>query len=263
MTGKSPARTMEDVDDVALSFAEIKALATGNPLIKEKMDLDIEVSKLQTLKQSYLGQKYRLEDRISKEYPKAIVQLEETIEQLEKDAAHVKAQGPLDKETFTMRVGQKIYTDKVKAGEALIQICQGIKDPDPVPIGTYLEWPMTLHYNAFSQEFKVKIGDKIKHSVTLGTNPEGNIARINNAIKGIETTLLMKKEALENTKTQLAKAKIEVAKPFTREQELKKKSARLFELNALLSADSKDIVLIDSEPEEGEIQTVKTQERTR
>ena len=122
---------------------------------------------------------------------------------------------------------------------------------------------MTLHYNAFSQEFKVKIGDKIKHSATLGANPEGNIARINNAIKGIETTLLMKKETLENTKTQLAKAKIEVAKPFTREQELKEKSARLFELNALLSADSKDIALVDSEPEEGEIQTVKTKERTR
>lgn len=263
MTGKSPARTMEDVDDVALSFAEIKALATGNPLIKEKMDLDIEVSKLQTLKQSYLGQKYRLEDRISKEYPKEIARLEETIEQLEKDAAHVKAQGPLDKETFTMRVGQKIYTDKVKAGEALIQICQGIKAPDPVPIGTYLEWPMTLHYNVFSQEFKVKIGHKVKHSVTLGTNPEGNIARINNAIKGIETTLLMKKEALENTKTQLAKAKIEVAKPFTREQELKEKSARLFELNALLSADSKDIAVIDSEPDPEETQLVRKQERVR
>lgn len=263
MTGKSPARIMEDVDDVALSFAEIKALATGNPLIKEKMDLDIEVSKLQTLKQSYLGQKYRLEDRISKEYPKEIARLEETIEQLEKDAAHVKAQGPLDKETFTMRVGQKIYTDKVKAGEALIQICQGIKAPDPVPIGTYLEWPMTLHYNVFSQEFKVKIGHKIKHSVTLGTNPEGNIARINNAIKGIETTLLMKKEALENTKTQLAKAKIEVAKPFTREQELKEKSARLFELNALLSADSKDIAIIDSEPDPEETQLVRKQERVR
>lgn len=263
MTGKSPARTMEDVDDVALSFAEIKALATGNPLIKEKMDLDIEVSRLQTLKQSYLSQKYRLEDRISKEYPKAIAQLEETIEQLEKDAAHVKAQGSLDKATFTMRVGQKIYTDKVKAGEALIQACQGIKDTDPVPIGTYLEWPMTLHYNAFSQEFKVKIGHKLKHSVTLGTNPEGNIARINNAIKGIETTLLMKKEALENTKTQLAKAKIEVAKPFTREQELKEKSARLFELNALLSADSKDIAVIDSEPDPEETQLVRKQERVR
>lgn len=263
MTGKSPARTMEDVDDVALSFAEIKALATGNPLIKEKMDLDIEVSKLQTLKQSYLGQKYRLEDRISKEYPKEIAQLEETIEQLEKDAAHVNAQGPLDKETFTMRVGQKIYTDKVKAGEALIQICRGIKDTASVPIGTYLEWPMTLHYNAFSQEFKMKIGDKIKHSVTLGTNPEGNIARINNAIKGIETTLLMKKEALENTKTQIAKAKIEVAKPFTREQELKEKSARLFELNALLSADSKDIAVIDSEPDLEETQLVRKQERVR
>lgn len=263
MTGKSPARTMEDVDDVALSFAEIKALATGNPLIKEKMDLDIEVSKLQTLKQSYLSQKYRLEDRISKEYPKEIAQLEETIEQLEKDAAHVNAQGPLDKETFTMRVGQKIYTDKVKAGEALIQICQGIKDTDPVPIGTYLEWPMTLHYNAFSQEFKMKIGHKLKHSVTLGANPEGNIARINNAIKGIETTLLMKKETLENTKTQLAKAKIEVAKPFTREQELKEKSARLFELNALLSADSKDIAVIDSEPDPEETQLVRKQERVR
>lgn len=263
MTGKSPARTMEDVDDVALSFAEIKALATGNPLIKEKMDLDIEVSKLQTLKQSYLGQKYRLEDRISKEYPKEIARLEETIDQLEKDAAHVKAQGPLDKETFTMRVGQKIYTDKVKAGEALIQACQGIKDTDPVPIGTYLEWPMTLHYNAFSQEFKVKIGDKLKHSVTLGANPEGNIARINNAIKGIETTLLMKKEALENTKTQLAKAKIEVAKPFTREQELKEKSARLFEINALLSADSKDIAVMDSEPDPEKTQMVRKQERAR
>lgn len=263
MTGKSPARTMEDVDDIALSFAEIKALATGNPLIKEKMDLDIEVSKLQTLKQSYLGQKYRLEDRISKEYPKAIAQLEETIEQLEKDAAHVKAQGPLDKETFTMRVGQKIYTDKVKAGEALIQACQGVKNADPVPIGSYLEMPMTLHYNAFSQEFKLKIGDKLKHSVILGSNPEGNIARINNAVKGIETTLLMKKEALENTKTQLAKAKIEVAKPFTREQELKEKSARLFELNALLSADSKDIAVIDSEPDPEETQRIRKQERAR
>lgn len=162
-----------------------------------------------------------------------------------------------------MRVGQKIYTDKVKAGEALIQICQGIKDTDPVPIGTYLEWPMTLHYNAFSQEFKMKIGHKLKHSVTLGANPEGNIARINNAIKGIETTLLMKKETLENTKTQLAKAKIEVAKPFTREQELKEKSARLFELNALLSADSKDIAVIDSEPDPEETQLVRKQERVR
>lgn len=263
MTGKSLARTMEDVDDVALSFAEIKALATGNPLIKEKMDLDIEVSKLQTLKQSYLGQKYRLEDRISKEYPKEIAQLEETIEQLEKDAVHVNAQGPLDKATFTMRVGQKIYTDKVKAGEALIQICQGIKDTAPVPIGTYLEWPMTLHYNAFSQEFKLKIGDKLKHSVTLGANPEGNIARINNAIKGIETTLIVKKEELENTKTQVAKAKMEVAKPFTKEQELKEKSARLFELNALLSADSKDIAVIDSEPDPEETQLVRKQERVR
>lgn len=263
MTGKSPARTMEDVDDIALSFAEIKALATGNPQIKEKMDLDIEVSKLQTLKQSYLSQKYRLEDRISKEYPKMIAGLEETIEQLEKDVFHVKAQGPLDKETFTMCVGQKIYTDKVKAGEALIQACRGINGSDPVPIGTYLEWPMTLHYKAFSQEFKLKIGHKMKYAVTLSTNPEGNITRINNAIKGIETTLLMKKEALENTKTQLAKAKMEVAKPFTREQELKEKSARLFELNALLSADSKDIALVDSGPDPEETEIVKKQERAR
>ncbi len=263
MTGKSPARTMEDVDDIALSFAEIKALATGNPQIKEKMDLDIEVSKLQTLKQSYLSQKYRLEDRISKEYPKAIARLEETIEQLEKDVLYVKAQGPLDKETFTMRVGQKIYTDKVKAGEALIQACRGINGSDPVPIGTYLEWPMALHYNAFSQEFKLKIGHKMKYAVTLSTNPEGNIARINNAIKGVETTLHEKKEALENTKTQLAKAKMEVAKPFTREQELKEKSARLFELNALLSADSKDIALVDSGPDPGETEIVKKQERAR
>lgn len=263
MTGKSLARTMEDVDDVALSFAEIKALATGNPQIKEKMDLDIEVSKLQTLKQSYLSQKYRLEDRISKEYPKTIAGLEETIEQLEKDVLYVKAQGPLDKETFTMCVGQKIYTDKVKAGEALIQACRGINGSDPVPVGTYLEWPMTLHYNAFSLEFKLKIGHKMKYAVTLSTNPEGNITRINNAIKGIETMLLLKKETLENTKTQLAKAKIEVAKPFTREQELKEKSARLFELNALLSADSKDIALVDSGPDPEETEIVKKQERAR
>lgn len=162
-----------------------------------------------------------------------------------------------------MRVGQKIYTDKVKAGEALIQICQGIKDTDPVPIGTYLEWPMTLHYNAFSQEFKLKIGHKMKYAVTLSTNPEGNITRINNAIKGIETMLLLKKETLENTKTQLAKAKMEVARPFTREQELKGKSARLFELNALLSADSKDIALVDSGPDPEETERIKKQERTR
>lgn len=252
MTSKSPARTVEDIDETALSYAEIKALATGNPHIKEKMDLDIQVSKLQLLKQSFLSQKYDMEDKVTKQYPREIKDLTEKIADYEADIALVKAHTPSDREIFpVMQIKEISYDDKQEAGKAIITACKEMKSPDPELIGAYRGLSIELYYNTFSKEFVINLKGKMKHQVSLGTDIHGNITRLDNAIAKFEDNLLRCWERLETTKVQLETAKQEVEKPFQQEEELKEKVARLGELNALLDMDKKDSTLLDAEPNEG------------
>lgn len=251
MTSKSPSRTVEDIDETALSYAEIKALATGNPHIKEKMDLDIQVSKLQLLKQSFLSQKYDMEDKVTKQYPREIKDLTEKIADYEADIALVKAHTPSDREIFpVMQIKEISYDDKQEAGKAIITACKEMKSPDPELIGAYRGLSMELYYNTFSKEFVINLKGKMKHQVSLGTDIHGNITRLDNAIAKFEDNLLRCRERLETTKVQLETAKQEVEKPFQQEEELKEKVARLGELNALLDMDKKDSTLLDAEPDE-------------
>ena len=260
MTSKSPARSVEDIDEVALSYAEIKALATGNPHIKEKMDLDIQVSKLQLLKQSFLNQKYELEDNVTKHFPEKIREQETWIAQYEADIAQVKAHTPPDRDTFpVMQIGDNAYTEKKEAGQAIIDACKAMKSPEPVALGVYRGLSMELAYSSASQEFVITLRGKGKYRVPLGTDIYGNITRLDNKMNELPDNLSRCWEVLETVKSQLESAKIEVQKEFPQEKELEEKVARLGELNALLDMDKKDRVMIDEEPEEGEIEPERRQ----
>jgi len=260
MTSKSPARSVEDIDEVALSYAEIKALATGNPHIKEKMDLDIQVSKLQLLKQSFLNQKYELEDNVTKHFPEKIREQETWIAQYEADIAQVKAHTPPDRDTFpVMQIGDNAYTEKKEAGQAIIDACKAMKSPEPVALGVYRGLSMELAYSSASQEFVITLRGKGKYRVPLGTDIYGNITRLDNKMNELPDNLSRCREVLETVKSQLESAKIEVQKEFPQEKELEEKVARLGELNALLDMDKKDRVMIDEEPEEGEIEPERRQ----
>ena len=260
MTSKSPARSVEDIDEVALSYAEIKALATGNPHIKEKMDLDIQVSKLQLLKQSFLNQKYELEDNVTKQFPEKIREQETWIAQYEADIAQVKAHTPPDRDTFpVMQIGDNAYTEKKEAGQAIIDACKAMKSPEPVALGAYRGLSMELAYSSSSQEFVITLRGKGKYRVPLGTDIYGNITRLDNKMNELPDNLSRCREVLETVKSQLESAKIEVQKEFPQEKELEEKVARLGELNALLDMDKKDRVMIDEEPEEGEIEPERRQ----
>ena len=260
MTSKSPARSVEDIDEVALSYAEIKALATGNPHIKEKMDLDIQVSKLQLLKQSFLNQKYQLEDNVTKHFPEKIREQETWIAQYEADIAQVKAHTPPDRDTFpVMQIGDNAYTEKKEAGQAIIDACKAMKSPEPVDLGAYRGLSMELAYSSASQEFVITLRGKGKYRVPLGTDIYGNITRLDNKMNELPDNLSRCWEVLETVKSQLESAKIEVQKEFPQEKELEEKVARLGELNALLDMDKKDRVMIDEEPEEGEIEPERRQ----
>lgn len=260
MTSKSPARSVEDIDEVALSYAEIKALATGNPHIKEKMDLDIQVSKLQLLKQSFLNQKYELEDNVTKHFPEKIREQETWIAQYEADIAQVKAHTPPDRDTFpVMQIGDNAYTEKKEAGQAIIDACKAMKSPEPVALGAYRGLSMELAYSSASQEFVITLRGKGKYRVPLGTDIYGNITRLDNKMNELPDNLSRCREVLETVKSQLESAKIEVQKEFPQEKELEEKVARLGELNALLDMDKKDRVMIDEEPEEGEIEPERRQ----
>ena len=250
MTSKSPARTVEDIDEVALSYAEIKALAAGNPYIKEKMDLDVQVSKLQLLKQSFLSQRYEMEDKVTKTFPQEIRRLNESIAAYEEDIAQVKAHTPNDREVFPpMQINGVAYEEKQETGKALVEACKSMKSPDIVMIGSYRGLAMGLHYNTFSDDFIVTLKGAMKHTVTLGSDIYGNITRIDNVVSKFEDDLQRCKDKLENTKEQLEFAKAESVKPFPREQELNEKTERLAELNALLDMDKKEHVMLDSEPD--------------
>ena len=255
MTSKSPARSVEDIDEVALSYAEIKALATGNPHIKEKMDLDIQVSRLQLLKQSFLNQKYEMEDKVAKYFPEKIRQQELLIRQYEEDIQKVKAHTPTDREAFpVMQIGNHVYTEKKEAGQAIIEACKAMKSPESVPLGTYRGLSMELSYSSVSQEFVIALHGKGTYKVPLGTDIYGNITRLDNKMNELPDNLTRSREQLETAKSQLETAKAETQKEFPQEKELAEKVARLGKLNVLLDMDKKDRVVMEEEPEREEIE---------
>ena len=246
MTSKSPVRSCEDIDDAALTYAEVKALATGNPYIKEKMDLDIQVSKLKLMKANHTSQKYRLEDDISQRYPRQISALKEKIEGLKADIANYNAKKPADKEQFAMTVAGKTYEDRKEAGQAIIDICKEMKQANvPVAVGEYLGMKMSATFDSFSRKFTLTLKGNLSHNVEVGSDPSGNITRINNALEGMGKQLEEAVSKLENVEHQLETAKVEVGKPFAQEAELAEKLDRLAELNALLNMDEKGDEAVD------------------
>ena len=251
MTSKSPVRSAEDIDETALSYAEIKMLATGNPYIKEKMDLDIQVQKLKLLKSNFLSEKYRLEDKIIQYYPQKILTLESRIAGLEKDVATVKANPkPVDDRFVGMKVSGIFYGEKADAGKAIIEMCKTMTSPDPIPLGEYRGFQTELQFNTIERSYEVKIKGETSRTVSLGEDPFGNITRIDNGIERFSELLSFTKDELENTKNQFETAKKEVEKPFIQEEELKGKLARLDELNILLNMDKTENEIVGGEPEE-------------
>ena len=252
MTSKSPVRSCEDVDEAALTYAEVKALATGNPYIKEKMDLDIQVSKLKLMKANHTSQKYRLEDNIAKHYPQQITILKERISGMQADIQTAKANLPVDKEQFSMKVGDKLYTDKKEAGTALVEMCKEIKTVNaPAVIGEYAGFKMAVSFDAFNHKFVMNLKGQLSHNLEVGSDPLGNISRINHALESMPKQLTEAQTKLETVEHQLETAKVEVTKPFAQEAELAEKLERLSALNALLNMDEKgnDGIDMDDEPE--------------
>ena len=240
MTSKSPVRACEDVDDAALSYAEIKALATGNPYIKEKMDLDIQVSKLKLMKANHTSQIYRLETDIAKTYPMQIVSTKERIAGLTADMAAAKPILEKDKENFSMVISGKTFTDRKEAGTALIAACAGLKAVNTEGVvGEYQGFSLVSSYDTFYQQYKLTIKGQCSHTIEMGKDASGNILRIQNALGSIEKKLAEAQLKLETLQEQLATAKEEVTRPFAQEEELAVKLERLSELNALLNMDEK------------------------
>ena len=240
MTSKSPVRSADDVDEQALSYAEIKALASGNPLIKEKMDLDIEVSKLKLLKSNHLNQRYSLEDAISKTFPKQIAETQARIAGYGADIAAIKENTHPNADGFSPLVlAGTTCADKKEAGAALLTMCQNMLSPEATQIGSYRGLTLELSFDSFSQEYRLTMAGQLRHTVTLGTDVFGNLQRMDNALEALPIKEQTCREQLSNLQTQLETAKAEVQKPFPREEELKAKSARLEELNALLNMDNK------------------------
>ena len=240
MTSKSPVRACEDVDDTALSYAEIKALATGNPYIKEKMDLDVQVSKLKLLKANHTSQIYRLESDIAKNFPVQISALKERIAGMQIDSQVVKSVDLQDNDTFAMTVGNVLYEDKKEAGEVLIAACAGLKTVSTGgKVGEYHGFTLSASYNMFSNAFELTVKGKCSYKLEIGKDPVGNMQRIHNTLSSIDRKLTESEQKLETVQQQLATAQEEVKKPFPKEAELNEKIERLSELNALLNMDEK------------------------
>ena len=240
MTSKSPVRSCEDVDDTALSYAEIKALATGNPYIKEKMDLDIQVSKLKLLKANHTNQIYRLESDIAKSYPMQITATKERIAGLASDLEAAKPIFLKDKEQFSMLIGGKTFTDRKEAGTALIAACAGLKAVKTEGmIGDYQGFSLNASFDSFNRVYKVTLKRQCSYTIEVGKDALGNVQRINNALAGIEKKLPQAQQKLETLQEQLATAQVEVKRPFAQEAELAEKLERLAELNSLLNMDEK------------------------
>ena len=265
MTSKSPVRSAEDIDETALSYAEIKMLATGNPYIKEKMDLDIQVQKLKLLKSNFLSERYALEDKIIKYYPQRITALENRIEGLKQDVETAKQHPkPTDDRFVGMEVKGFFYSEKADAGKAIIEACKQMNSPDPIPLGKYRGFETELLFNTAERNYEVRLKGATSRNVPLGDDAHGNIIRLDNGIDRFAESLSLAENDLENTKNQLETAKKEVQKPFIQEEELRTKLARLDELNILLNMDKRDNEIVGGEPDEGEVPNTrkeKTYER--
>ena len=253
MTSKSPVRSAEDIDETALSYAEIKMLATGNPYIKEKMDLDIQVQKLKMLKSNFLSEKYGLEDKVIKFYPQQIAYLKSRVEGLTKDVETAKLHPkPIDEQPLGMTVSGVSYSEKAEAGQAIINTCKSMNSPDAIPLGEYRGFQMELYFDTVQRNYVVKLKGETSRDVPLGDDSHGNIVRIDNGIERFEEALADTKNSLENTEKQFETAKQEIEKPFAKEEELRAKTARLDELNILLNMDKKENEIVGGEPDEGE-----------
>ncbi|MGN0548538.1 MAG: N-6 DNA methylase, partial [Acutalibacteraceae bacterium] len=250
MTSKSPVRSAEDIDETALSYAEIKMLATGNPYIKEKMDLDIQVQKLKLLKSNFLSERYALEDKIIKYYPQRITALENRIEGLKQDVETAKQHPkPTDDRFVGMEVKGVFYSEKADAGKAIIEACKQMNSPDPIPLGKYRGFETELLFNTAERNYEVRLKGATSRNVPLGDDAHGNIIRLDNGIDRFAESLSLAENDLENTKNQLETAKKEVQKPFIQEEELRTKLARLDELNILLNMDKRENEIVGGEPD--------------
>ena len=265
MTSKSPVRSCEDIDEAALSYAEVKALATGNPYIKEKMDLDIQVSKLKLMKANHTSQRYRLEDNIAQHYPKQIATLKERLAGYKADIQTYGQNKPLDKDSFSIKIGNRVFTDKKEAGTVLIDMCRNAKQPNmAVSIGEFQGFKMSVSFDSFNSKFTIALKGQLSHEVEIGADPLGNLQRLSNALEAMNGRMGIVEEKLANVEHQLETAKVEVTKPFPQEAELSEKLERLAELNALLNMDEKGdcaVAMEDDEPEGAEPETEKKEER--
>ncbi|MBQ6153091.1 MAG: N-6 DNA methylase [Ruminococcus sp.] len=241
MTSKTPVRSAEDVDLMALSYAEIKMLATGNPFIKEKMELDIDVQKLQLIKAGFLSEKYDLEDKILKYYPQKISSVKGAIEGLKENIRIVQQYPKSINDAFVgMEIKGVFYDDKAKAGQAILDACKAMQSSDAFHLGSYRGFDMELYFDTISRHYEIRLKGRISHDVELGTDVFGNITRLDNVLEGLEKRLELMESDLENIQKQYETAKVEVKKPFPQEEELRTKTNRLNELNALLDMDRKD-----------------------
>ena len=255
MTSKSPVRSCEDIDEAALSYAEVKALATGNPYIKEKMDLDIQVSKLKLLKANHTSQRYRLEDNIAQHYPKQIATMKERLSGYRADIQTYEQNKPIDKDSFSIKIGNRVFTDKKEAGTVLIDMCRNAKQPNTaVAIGEFQGFKMSVSFDSFNSKFIIALKGQLSHEVEIGADPLGNLQRLSNALEAMNGRMSDVEQKLANVEHQLETAKVEVTKPFPQEAELSEKLERLAELNALLNMDEKGdsgMVMDDNELENG------------
>ena len=263
MTSKAPVRAAEDVDETALSYSEIKALATGNPLIIEKCNLDMEVAKLNMLKANHLNQRYALEELVLRKYPETIQRLTERIAGYEKDIA-VAAEHPKPAEGFVgMEILGTFYEDKEAAGKAIIDACTTMTGSDAVFLGQYRGFSTVLAYDGASNEYRMTMKGTLSHTTVLGADIFGNITRMDNVIDGLQGKLDAAREELTETQTQLENARAEMNAPFFREAELNAKFARLKELNILLNMDQKDRSLLDDVPEDDAPEKPRTRDYER
>ena len=245
MTSKTPVRFAEDIDETALSYAEIKALAAGNPDIIEKTELDTQVAKLKLLKQNYLSEKYELEDKVIKYYPNEIKRLENRIEDMKEDIEVFNNNNTPDNSFEKMNIKGTIFTERKEAGEKIIEICKSMTNPEPLEIGDYKGFKIILSFDTMDRKFYVSMKNNLSYKTELGSDPSGNITRIDNVLNGIETRLSSIENNLEDTKKNYESAKKEIEKPFPQEEELKTKSKRLDELNIKLNLNNKDKEIID------------------
>lgn len=245
MTSKTPVRFAEDIDETALSYAEIKALAAGNPDIIEKTELDTQVAKLKLLKQNYLSEKYELEDKVIKYYPNEIKRLENRIEDMKEDIEVFNNNNTPDNSFDKMNIKGTDFTERKEAGEKIIEICKSMTNPEPLEIGEYKGFKIILSFDTMDRKFYASMKNNLSYKTELGSDPSGNITRIDNILNGIETRLSSIENNLEDTKKNYESAKKEIEKPFPQEEELKTKSKRLDELNIKLNLNNKDKEIID------------------